>query len=154
MAVKKIGKAVWDPETEMWKVPPGSERYVNNRRLVDTRPEVKAVRHIYSRASSKNTPSIRKPVKRQEYLKEVKGLRKEYLDAVKSAFEEIKKESFEFPVLLRLDRDYDHKSDWRYCLFEGIVYQFDRAGYSSDAMVEQIRELQGPQEKGDLREPA
>ena len=152
MTAKKIGKAVWDPATEMWKVGMGSERFMINRRLVDTNPEVKSIRHVYSRASSKNTPSKRKLLKREEYLQGVKSLRKEYEAAIKKAFEDIRLQSFEGPVPLRLDKDYDHKGDWRYCLYEGFVYLFNRAGYSEDEMAQQIKNLEIPKEKGETSE--
>ncbi len=153
MKVKKIGKASLDLEKEMWRVGVGSERYKNNRRLVDTKPEVKAARHVYSRASSRHTPAKRKTEKRKAYMDEVKDLRKTYETALREAFDGVKKESFNFPILLCLDRDYDHKGDWRYCMFEGIIYQFDRPGYSDDEMTEAIRKLENKDNKGETSEP-
>jgi hypothetical protein len=147
MKVKKIGKAVLDLDKEMWRAAGVSpERYMINRRLVDTAPEVKAARHVYSKASSRHTPTKRRADKRQAYMDEVKALRSAYEAAIKNAFEEIRKESFNFPIPLRLDKDYDHKSDWRYCMYEGVIYLFDRAGYDDEQMIGLIRNLEPKKE--------
>ncbi len=143
MAVKKLGAAKWDSKTEMFRADGRGPHYMVNRRLIDTRPDVKALRAVYSKEASKNKPNIRKRDKREEYIETVDALRKAYEDGIRSAFEEIKKDSFIFPVMLRLDRDYDHTRDWRHCLFEGNIYQLDRTGYSDDEIIAQIRALGG-----------
>ncbi len=153
MTAKKIGKAVLDPEKEMWKVGVSPERFMINRRLVDTKPDVKAARHVYSKASSRHTPARRKTEKRKEYMTEVNALRRDYEEAIVTAFEDIRKESFTYPIPLRLARDYDHKGDWRYCMYEGIIYLFDRPDQSDEEMLRQIKDLE-PKAKGEINESA
>lgn len=138
MIVRRFGKATWDSEKEMWKSQRG-ERFIINRRLVDTQPEVKAARTRYSKSSSRNTPSIRRPDSRKEYLDEVSGLRREYEEALRKAFEEVRKDSFRFPIPLRLDRDYDHTRDYRYCMYEGMIYELDGTGYSDEEIIKLIK---------------
>ncbi len=153
MSVKKLGKAQWDSKTEMWRADGRGPSYMVNRRLIDTRPEIKALRSQYSKEASRNKPTVRKREQRAEYETTVDALRKAYIDGIKAAFEELKKESFEFPILLRMDRDYDHTRDWRHCLFEGNIYQLDRTGYSDEDIVRQIRALERPKEpKGESSE--
>jgi hypothetical protein len=136
---RRFGKALFDSEKEMWKVAARGERFLINRRLVDTSPEVKATRHVYSKAAGRNTPSVRKADKRKEFLEEVDGLRREYQTAIRNAFEEIRKDSFRFPIPLRLDKDYDHTRQWMYCMYEGEIYQLDKTGYSDEEIIQQIK---------------
>lgn len=150
MKVKKIGKAVLDVEKQMWKSGVSPDRYMINLRLVETRPEVKKAYHLYSKASSRHTPTKRQIAKRQAYMDEIKPLRQNYEDAIKNAFEEIRKDSFLFPIPLRLDKDYEHKGDWRYCMYEGVIYLFDRVGLTDAEMIERIKSLE-PKEKGESK---
>lgn len=139
MIVKRFGKALFDPEKEMWKVAARPERFLINRRLVDTSPEVKAARHVYSKAAGRNTPSVRKADKRKEFLDEIDGLRKAYRNAIKLAFDEVLKDSFKFPIPLRLDRDYDHTRQWIYCMYEGMIFELDKTSYSDEEIIQQIK---------------
>ena len=139
MIVRRFGKALLDPEKEMWKVAARGERFLINRRLVDTSPEVKATRHRYSKSSSRHTPSVRRADKRKEFLDEIDGLRREYQEAIKKAFEDIRKESFNYPIPLRLDKDYDHTRDWRYCMYEGMIFELDKTCYSDEEIIQQIK---------------
>lgn len=139
MIVKRFGKALLDPEKEMWKVAARSERFLINRRLVDTSPEVKATRYVYSKAASRHTPSVRQPDKRKEFLDEIAVLRRAYQEAIVNAFEEIRKDSFRFPIPLRLDKDYDHTRDARYCMYEGMIFELDKTCYSDEEIIQQIK---------------
>ena len=139
MIVRRFGKALFDPDKEMWKVAARGERFLINRRLVDTNPEVKATRHLYSKASSRHTPSIRKADLRKEHMDEVSGLRREYQEAMRRAFEEVRKDSFQYPIPLRLDRDYDHTRDYRYCMYEGMIFELNSTGYSDEEIIQQIK---------------
>lgn len=138
MTVKKIGKGKADPETGLWGVEAKSERFIMNQRLVDARPDVKRLKYAYSRHAGKRFPSRRLSEEREEHLEQQKSLKAELKKLLRQVYEEILKDSFSYPVPLRKDRDYDHKSDWRYCLYQGIIYQFDRAGYPGDEMIRQI----------------
>ena len=139
MIVRRFGKALLDPEKEMWKVAARGERFLINRRLVDTSPNVKATRHVFSKAASRHTPSVRKPDKRKEFLDEIASLRKAYQEAIVQAFEDIRKESFNYPIPLRLDKDYDHTRQWLYCMYEGMIFELDKTCYSDEEIIQQIK---------------
>lgn len=138
MTAKKIGKGKADPQTGLWSVEAKPERFLMNQRLVDTRPDVKRLKSAYSRHAAKRTPSTRRPEGRKEHLEELKNLKMELKKLLAEVYKEILKDSFSYPIPLRKDRDYDHKSDWRYCLYQGIIYQFDKPDYSGDEMIQQI----------------
>lgn len=138
MTVKKIGKGQADPETGLWGVEAKSERFIMNQRLVNARPDVKALKYAYSRHAGKNTPSTRRPKIHDEHVQLQKNLKTELKKLLKQVYEEILKESFSYPIPLRKDKDYDHKSDWRYGLYQGVIYQFDRPDYGGDEMIRQI----------------
>jgi hypothetical protein len=140
MSVKKIGNGKADPETGMWSVEAKSERFIMNQRLVDGRSDVKALKYASSRPAAKNTSSTPRPKIHEEYLQRRKHLKTELKKLLRQVYEEILKESFSCPIPLRKDKDYDHKSDWRYCLYQGIIYQFDRPGYGDDEMIRQIND--------------
>jgi hypothetical protein len=146
MPAKKIGKAKIDLEREVWLVDqkPAAGAFLFNRRLVDTRPEIKAVRSTLGKAVQKNTPPIRKHDKREEYDASKQEYQKQMKEALTLIYSEMLQDSFSDPIPLRMDRDYDHKGDWRFCLYEGIIYQFDRPGYTTDQMLEQITKLGKP----------
>lgn len=139
MIVRRFGKALFDSEKEMWKVAARGERFLINRRLVDTNPEVKATRAVYSKAAGKDTPSVRKADRRKEFLDEIDELRRKYYEALRNAFEEVRKDSFRFPIPLRLDRDFDHTRQWMYCMYEGNIYELDKTGYSDEEIIQQIK---------------
>ena len=143
MPAKKIGTAVFDLKTELWTTGRGSQRFHMNRRLVEKRPEVKSFQREYSKAMCVNTPSRREPERRKKYFETKDLYEKKWQECLKQVAEDIKAESFRFPVPLRLDRDFEHNSDWRYCLFHGAIYLFDKPGYSVEQMREQIETLEG-----------
>ncbi len=142
MTVKKIGKAKADLEQGLWSVEAKSEQFIMNPRRVDTRSDVKALKSSYSRHAGKIPPSMRRPKERDEHFKQQKDLKAELKKLLAGVYAEILKESFSSPILLRKDKDYDHKIDWRYCLYQGMIYQFDRPGYPEDEMIQQITHLQ------------
>lgn len=135
-----MGPAKMDIKNELWVIPKG-EKFLNNRRLVDMHPDVKAVKSRHKKSIQVDTPSRRKPLKRENYYKGLEAYQKDLGECLKNVYAEILQESFSSPIPLNRYRDFDHKYDWRYCLFEGIVYQFDRPGYSDEEKVEQIRKL-------------
>ncbi len=142
MTVKKIGKGKADPETGLWGAEQKSERFMMNQRLVDRRPDVKTLKTAYSRHAGKKPPPMRRPQEREEHLRHRKDLKTELQKLLAQVYAEILEESFSYPLPLRKDRDTDHKSDWRYCLYQGIIYQFDRPGYRDEEMIRQISALQ------------
>ncbi len=143
MSVKKIGKAKLNIEDEVWGLEGGrEEKFMLNRRLVDARPDIKAFKSRHSKTIQVNTPSRRKPDRRKEYFSTRDQYRLEWSTLILEVYNEITKESLEFPIVLRREKDYDHHLDWRYCLFKGIIYQFDKANYSSNEMIEQIEKLE------------
>lgn len=142
MSVKKIGPAKINLKEELWVTPNGGE-FLNSRRLVDQRPDVKAVKARHKKFIQVDTPSRRKPNKREAYFQALEAYQKDLRECLGKVYTEIFEESFSYPILLNRHRDFDHKSDWRYCLFEGVVYQFDRPAYSDEEMIQQIRKQQG-----------
>lgn len=150
MSVKKIGKAVFDIETEAWEIAGGGDQFLVNRRLIDSRKDVKAVKSQYMKPLHKNTPSRRQHEKREEYFHALEECRLKMREVLAGAYAEIMEDSFQFPVMLRRQKDYDHHLEWRYCLFEGVIYHFDRIGYSDEEMIRQIRAL----EASKIKKPA
>ena len=143
---KKLGKAKIDLEYELWFAEGRTDKFHFNRRLVDTRPDVKAVKAKYTKYITRNTPSMKRPVKREEHFKVKEDYERELRECLKRVFEEMLTESFTYPILLRRDKDYDHKIDWRYCLYQGYIYQFDHSGYSDEEMIRQIQAAFPPKE--------
>ncbi len=142
MSVKKIGRASYDLESELWQVDGRSEKFHMNLRFVSSRPEVKSARMAYTKLSSKDRPSLRKPGKREAFLKEV-SLAKQLLEQVlKDAYDAVKEESRLYPIRLWKDRDFGKKMDWRFCLYRGLIYQFDHQEYSDEEMIGQISKLE------------
>lgn len=144
MSAKKIGEAKIDMEDELWTVANGKGKFAMSRRHVDSRKEIKEARAKYSKTASKRTPSRRQTEKRDEYYEERDELKRRLRELLVVAYEEIRQESFTTPFVLQKDHDFDHHGQWRYCLYKGIVYQFDRPGYSDEAMLQQIHELDRP----------
>lgn len=141
MPVKKIGKAKAFPEDGLWGIDTKPERYSMNERLVDLRPDIKAMKHVYLKHVGTQPPSPKYIAKREEYYRRREVLRKEQYHLIRKVYAEILEDSFIRPIPLRKDKDYDHKGDWRYCLYQGIIYQFDRPGYSGDEMISRIEQL-------------
>jgi hypothetical protein len=143
MSVKKIGKAVLDVKNEVWRLEGGKEgSFLINRRLVDTRPELKQAKSSRDKMLECETPSRRQPNKRKAYFEALEAYQKNQVDALTIIYKDIEVESRSCPVLLRREKDYDHHIDWRYCLYQGVVYQFDRPGYSDEEMLQQIEALE------------
>ena len=141
MIVKKMGKGQVDPETGLWSVPMKAERFLINQRLVDLRPDVKRLKSAYSRHASKAAPSVRRRKECEEHHQKRKDLKAQLQKLLVQVYAEILAESFSSPIPLRRDGEYDHKSDWRYCLYQGIIYQFDRPDYRDHEMIQQISAL-------------
>lgn len=144
MTVKKIGKGKALPELGLWGVEQRSERFVMSQRLVDRRPDVKALKTTYSRHASRTAPSKRRLKEREAHHQHRKDLRTELDELVAKVYSDILKESFSEPIPLRKERDSEHGGDLRYCLYEGIIYRFDRPGYLSDEMIRQINASHKP----------
>lgn len=134
MTVKKIGKGKTDLETGLWGIENKPEKFRMNPRLVDRRPDVKALK-------SRQFASAQRLVKREEIFQQRKNLKAERTKLLSQVYEEILKDSFTYPLPLRKDKDYAHQGDWRYCLYQGIVYEFDRPGYGDDEIIRQIERL-------------
>ena len=138
MTAKKIGKGKADPETGFWCVEAKSEQFIMNERLVDARSDVKALKSAYAKHARKKMPSSRRPEEREEHLQKKKDIKMELKKIVAQVYAETLKESFTYPIPLRKDSDFDHKGDWRYGLYQGIIYKFDRPDYRGDEMMRQI----------------
>ena len=138
MSVKKIGKAKADIETGLWDVLQKPDQFIMNQRLVDRRPDVKAMKLAYARHSAQKPPVKKRGDRREAYYEQQKNLKAELMTLLEKVYAEILKGSFTYPVPLRKDKDTDHRSDWRYCLYQGIIYQFDRPDYPGDQMIRQI----------------
>ena len=145
MVVKELGKAGLNLSDELWFVEGGKEKFRMNRRLVDTRPDVKSLKARYVKAIRKNTPSIRQRERREEFFNVREEYKQKLNELLAKVYEEIKEESCTYPLPLRRDKDFDHRGDWRYCLYEGRIYEFNRAGYSTDEMKDLITDFR----KGD-----
>ncbi|MBI3307668.1 MAG: hypothetical protein HYZ84_07680 [Candidatus Omnitrophica bacterium] len=138
MKAKKIGKAKAHPEKGMWGISEGTQWFIMNQRLVELRPDMKEAKAEYSRHVHTKPPSKKRQQERAEYQEQQNELKKQIAELVVQIYAEILKESFSYPVPLRKDRDADHWSDWRYCLYQGIIYQFDRPNYTDEEMLERI----------------
>ena len=143
MVVKKIGKAKAEPEAGLWGVEIKSEKFTMNQRIVEGRRDVKIVRSAYSKHSSKYIPTTRRPTQRAEYMDERAKLKSELNQLIAQVYVETLEDSFSCPVPLRKDKDADHKGDWRYCLYQGVIYQFNRPGYTEEEMIQQIDAFAG-----------
>lgn len=141
MTVKKIGKGKAFPEMGLWGVEQKSERFMMSQRLVDKRPDVKAMKMIYSKHASKNAPNKRRAKEREAHHQHRKDLKAELNGLLMKVYAEILKESFSDPIPLRKAGDIEHGRDLRYGLYQGIIYQFDRPGYLTDEMARQINAL-------------
>jgi len=142
MSVKKIGRAEINLEDELWWVRGRSEKFHMNLRLVSANPQVKVTRSIYTKLSGKGRPPLRKPNKRLEHLKVVAEAKKEMEKALAAAYEDVRQQSFSFPILLWKDRDFGRKMEWRCCIYKGLIYQFDKTTYSDEEMLAQIADLE------------
>ena len=142
MSVKKLGRADYDLENDLWQIKGRPEKFHMNLRLVSSKPEVKAARTAYTKLSSKDRPSLRKPGKRDAFLKEV-SLAKALLEQVlRDAVDAVKEDSRQYPIRLRKDKDFGKNMDWRFCLYRGMIYQFDHQEYSDEEIVRKISELE------------
>lgn len=140
MSVKCLGRGRIDLDKELW-FPEGKTnlRFHMNRRRIDLKPEMKALRKHAEKVNHGLQLIRRRPHKRQAYLKARDEFKLKFRRQLETIYREIWEESFSTPVLLRRARDYDHGSDWRYCLYQGNIYEFDKPDYSSEEMVSEIR---------------
>jgi hypothetical protein len=144
ISVKRIGKAKLDLKSELWGIEGKPDKFLINKRLISKNADVKAFRHEYDRFVNGKKPSKRRQEDWKVYLKARSEMDRRLMECLDLAYKEILQESFQFPVPMCRDRDYDHKSDWRYCLYKGVVYQFDKPGLSMDAMSDQIEAYERP----------
>jgi hypothetical protein len=151
--VKKIGKAKLRVEDELWGVEGRSEKekYEIDRRLIEKQPEVKVLKSRYTKIATKRSPSHKKIEKREAYFTERDQTRDELKAGVIKAFEGIREESFNYPIIMRRQPDPDFRGEWRFCLYKGVIYQLDRMGYSLDAIAEQIETYETAREKSARR---
>ena len=152
MKVKKIGKAKMDLKTEIWYVEGRSERYEMSRRMIDAHPDIKSFRSENSRMIQTDTPSLRKPLKREAYFQAREEYRAEWSELLKRVHQEIREGSFEVPVPLKKNKDYDHPREWRHCLYQGNVYESDRQGCTASEMKEAIQAVEGIPEASESSE--
>jgi hypothetical protein len=142
--MKRIGKAKINLETDLWGVDDHPYSYMMNRRLVETRADVKKFLAKYKKTTNVKRPTRRDPVKREEYFKTREEAKKHLHLFWGRIYKEVLAESFDSPIPLRKDHDFDHNSDWRFCLYKGIIYQFDKPGLSDEEMIRQITAYEGP----------
>lgn len=142
MSVKKLGRARINYENELWEVEGRKEQFHMNLRMVSAKPEVKAARAMYSKLAGKGRPPLRKPNKRAGYMKDIAEAKQDLQVILEKAYEEVLEESKDYPLLLWKDKDYGRKMEWRYCLYRGHIYQFDRQGYSDEQMRTQIQDFE------------
>ncbi len=141
--MKKLGKAKIDLERGLWYVESKPEHFHMNRRLVDTRPDVKKFMNKFRKEINQKRPSKRQPLLREQYFKERSENRRQKTLFWTRVYKDIYEESFVYPLPLRLDHDFDHKSDWRYGMYQGIIYFFDKPDLSDEAMIREINAFEG-----------
>ncbi len=139
MRVKKIGEAKIDLDAELWYVEGVDDRFQNDRRLIDTRPEIKTLKSTYMKVRRMDTPSRRKPIKRDAYFQARDEYRHELRETLNLVYQDLLEESQSFPIPLQKCKDYNHPREWRHALYQGMIYEFDRHGASSDEKVEAIQ---------------
>lgn len=136
MRIKKLGEAKIDVPEELWFIEGKKERYINDRRLIDRRSDLKNLKSLYAKAIQMNTPSRTKPLKREAYFQARDEYQHELKETMNLAFQEILESSNELPILLQKYKDYDHPRQWRYCLFRGIIFELDKPNYSMEEIHE------------------
>ena len=148
MSVKKMGKAIKIlPDRFVllalwWGIAGGKDFFCYDRRLLEERVEIKALKKKEPRHGNYRDPQYKK--ERSEYyenLREVMG----------GIYEATNMESLTKPIRLRLrkkdlgflggERVYEYGVEL-YCLYKDCIYKFDRPGYSDDEIVFQIMELE------------
>lgn len=137
--MKKLGKAKIDLESGLWYVENKPEHFHMNRRLVDTRPDVKKFMSKFKKAINAKRPSKRQPIQREQFFKERNESRRQLNLFWARVYQEILDETYTYPLPLRLDHDFDHKSDWRYGIYQGVIYFFDKPDLSDEAMIREIQ---------------
>ncbi len=140
MGIKKLGKAKINLEEELWTIEGRhADQFVMNRRLVDTRQDVKQLKKAGKRIH-RRPPSKNRLQRREAFFKAKTEYDKFFLDGLAKVYEDLLEESFHSPILLMRHRDYDHPRDWRYCLYRGVIYQLDRSDYSDAEIMRRIEE--------------
>ena len=115
MSAKCLGRGRIDLADELWFLQ-GKEdlRFHMNRRLIDLKPEAKALRK-HAKQVNRGRQLVRKrPHKRQAYLKARDEFKTKSNRGVEKIYREIQEESFTHPIPLRSSRDYDLGSNLRY----------------------------------------
>ncbi|MCB9800363.1 MAG: hypothetical protein H6757_06355 [Candidatus Omnitrophica bacterium] len=140
MNLKKLGQAEYDIVKGTWFVPGRKNAYLTNPRLVETQPQVKSARAVYSKFASKRPPSFKKPTRRKEFEQTRTDYKQVYDEALREAYESVRQESFLYPIPLRKDRDFEYARQWLYCLYENEIYELDKAGYTDEEIVAYIRQ--------------
>lgn len=139
MAVIRIGEGQFSEEG--WTVKNKKEIYSMHHRLIDERDEVKQFR---SRSHKKPVLNHRAPnydKARKTFYEERRENENQWLEILRSIYQEIKEESSQRPILLKVLKDYQRRASWNCCLYQGIIYQFDHSDYSDGEMIEQIEAL-------------
>ncbi len=139
MSVHKIGKAKINLTTERWEVV-GSrkDKFKVNPRLVHVRSEVKGIKADYARKLKAIKPAFSRSKRHAEFISERRKYEQGLRECLAKIYQEILEDSFSLLILMQKDRDYDHPRGWRYGLYRGVIYQFDRSGYSDEEMITQI----------------
>lgn len=140
--MKKIGKAKIDLERDLWTTEREEQYFHMNRRLIDLRPDVKKFMAKFKKTFNEKRPSKRQPIIREAYFKNRDELRRQRNLFFGRVYKEIIEESFIYPIPLRKDHDFDSNSEWRFAMYKGIIYQFDRQGFSDEEMISQIEALE------------
>lgn len=141
MLIKKIGKAFIDLEDELWCIEGKPLQFFNDRRLVDTRPDVKEVKKGV-KIIQRDTPSRRQSIKREAYFKDLEDYQRQLKECLAKVYAEMLEDTFTQPLALRKHRDYDHNSEARYGLYQGYVYEFDKPNYSPEEMLQKIQAME------------
>lgn len=136
--MKKIGKARIDLEKELWTTENESAYFQNNRRLVDLRPDVKKFVAKYKRLINGKRPSRGQPLEREAFFKACDEAKRQRGIFFARIYREILEESEISPIPLSKHHDFDHTGQWRYGLYRGMIYQFDKPNLSEEEMVQQI----------------
>ncbi len=141
--MKKIGKAKINLEEELWATENGTAQFENNRRLVDLRPDVKKFVSKYKKLINGKRPSRGQPLEREAFFKACDEAKRQWGIFFSKIYREILEESQTSPIPLHKAHDYDHTGQWRYCLYHGMIYQFDQPNLSDETMVQQIEAYEG-----------
>lgn len=136
--MKKIGKAKIDLEKELWTTENESAYFQINRRRVELRQDVKKFVSKYKKIMNGKRPSRGQPLEREGFFKACDEAKRQRGIFFSKIYREILEESYTYPIPLRKDHDFEHTGQWRYCLYRGMIYQFNQPSLSDESMVQQI----------------